>query len=367
MEEALFGVGERGETAGVFGGITFTATDGTAFEVDGSGKDEDPGLPGSGGESGHGRSGGLAEEAALTGGDGQTDLFHDGEHVFPDASFVEGRLGAEEVGGMERGHEGNAVEIEPFPADLGDEAGGMAEQTLDGGGAEGDEYRRSDDIDLSLEVGQAGCHFSVGGFPIAGDLAWGIGTAFEDVGDVDLIPTEFHGGEDAGEEFPGGTDEGFAEVILVGAGGFADEQDLGLRIAGSEHDVFPGGGQCGASGAGECAGLEGGEGSDALVRSEGWSGEQGWVWRRRQGGGFCADGGGDGTGGCDRFRRRGPGCRGGVECGEVFGSDRDMGDAQVFQAFQMEDGCIEQPTVRLAGHCGRSLVGGCREVETVLG
>ena len=99
-----------------------------------------------------------------------------------------------------------------------------------------DDDFRPDDGEFPLEVGQAGGHFAGIGLAVGGALraVAGFRAEFDDVGDVNLAAGQPHGLDDAVEQLAGGTDKGLAAFFLLGSRGFADENDVGLRVAGAE-------------------------------------------------------------------------------------------------------------------------------------
>src|SRR5690606_24129398 len=108
------------------------------------------------------------------------------------------------------------------------------------------------------------------------------------VDDVDPLG-EAGGGEDAVQQLAGLADEGLAAGVLVGAGGLADDQQLGRRIPASDH------------------GLAGGE---PLQRTA-VEGVGGGLQRRQvRGGGGQPAGLGQGVGDVDDRDHRGGGARG---------------------------------------------------------
>jgi hypothetical protein len=64
-----------------------------------------------------------------------------------------------------------------------------------------------------------------------------------DVGDVDIVAGQAHGGDDAGEKFAGGTDEGLALFVFVESGSLADEHEVGVGVAGAEDSLGARGGE----------------------------------------------------------------------------------------------------------------------------
>ena len=167
------------------------------------------------------------------GGDGEAQPVEDLLEVGPDLFAVVGGVLAEEEGGVEGGHEVDAVEGAPLAPLAGDGESGVLEEVLGGGGAEGDDDGGADDVDLAEEEGHEelgflGCGDAVAGGP---DLA--------DVADVDLLAGEAHGGDLLVEQLAGPADEGAGLEVLVGAGRLADEHEGGVGVALAEDDVFP--------------------------------------------------------------------------------------------------------------------------------
>ena len=195
----------------------------------------------------------------LFGRDGEAEALEDGEHVLPELAFFCGGLVAEEVGGVEGGHEGDAAVGLPVAAEAGD-AVGFAEQALDGGGAEGDHDLGLDEVDLVVEPGDAGGHFGGGGFAVAGGLARGVGAALEDVGDEDLFAAEPHGDDDLGEQLAGLADKRLPPGILIRPRSLSDEHEPGMDVTHPEDDGVAGGDEVGTFRTGEHPGPQFGHG-----------------------------------------------------------------------------------------------------------
>ena len=62
--------------------------------------------------------------------------------------------------------------------------------------------------------------------------------ALDDVGDVNVGPLQAHRLDHLVQQLPGAADEGFALLVFVGAGAFADEHQLSARVADAEHDLL---------------------------------------------------------------------------------------------------------------------------------
>ena len=223
---------------------------------------------------------------------------------------------------MEGEHDGDAFELAPLPAGLAD-GQGFLHEAAGGGGAEADNELGLDDSDLALEVGDAAFHFLGGGHAVAG------GAAFDDVADEHLFAGVAHGFDHLGEELAGAADEGETLFILVGAGAFADEHDVGPQGALAGNGVGAGGG--------EGAGLAGGD-----FRSDG--GERVLAAGRGLGDRGAGGGGRGGLRGFSLGEQRGGG-RGGA-AGGGFGrfpaGGGDMGNALFLEVLEIFDGLIAE-------------------------
>lgn len=107
---------------------------------------------------------------------------------------------------------------------------------MGGAGSEGDNDARFYNFDLSFEEGEGAGHFLGGGWAIVGGLVFGGGAEFANIGEIDLLAGEAHGFEDLVEFVAGWADEGFLLLLVVEAGGLADEHELGLWVAGGEDE-----------------------------------------------------------------------------------------------------------------------------------
>ena len=163
---------------------------------------------------------------------------------------------------MESDAERDALELVPGFAKLA-EGFFAAEEALGGAGPKGDDGAWFDDIDFGFEEGNGGGHFLGGRFPVVDGLIFGGGTKFADVGNVDLVTGEAHGGKDLVKFDAGGADEGFAFLFVVVAGGFAHEHEVCFGISdGEDHGVAEA-----AEGFGWGPGVgDGGEGGDFFGR-----------------------------------------------------------------------------------------------------
>ncbi len=90
-----------------------------------------------------------------------------------------------------------------------------------------------------------------GRFAIAAGVGGGVGSALEDVGDIDLLTGELHRREHFGEKIAGSANKRFTLLVLIGAGGFPNEHEASFRIADPKDDLGAGFGEVGADLAGE--------------------------------------------------------------------------------------------------------------------
>src|SRR5207247_779498 len=86
-----------------------------------------------------------------------------------------------------------------------------------------DDNTRSDDFDLAAEPTSAGVDLGRQGVAVVR------GPTFDDVGDEDIGALEADAGEELLEELARGADEGPRLLVLVVAGGFANEHEVGVE------------------------------------------------------------------------------------------------------------------------------------------
>src|SRR5689334_839961 len=129
--------------------------------------------------------------AALFLADGHTEPFHDLKHVFPDLALLAQGLVAEQVGWMKRGHQRNAAIRFPVSPQSSDPFG-LAEKSFDRGCAERNQSFRLDEVDLRVQVGNAGLHFLERRLAIAGGLPGRIRPALQNVPDVNGLAGQPH-------------------------------------------------------------------------------------------------------------------------------------------------------------------------------
>ena len=66
------------------------------------------------------------------------------------------------------------------------------------------------------------------------------GTAFQDIGDIDILPLKFHRRQNLIEKLAGPADKGYSLTVFLGAGSLADEHDIRVRIACAENELGSG-------------------------------------------------------------------------------------------------------------------------------
>jgi hypothetical protein len=68
-------------------------------------------------------------------------------------------------------------------------------------------------------------------------------TTFQNVRYVDAVPGKTHGLDDPGEQLAGSPDERLSLGVFIGPWGFADEHQVGIRIADAENRLGAGTGE----------------------------------------------------------------------------------------------------------------------------
>src|SRR6185436_4656847 len=76
------------------------------------------------------------------------------------------------------------------------------------------------------------------GLAVAGALSGRVGTAFEDIGDVHPVTRKTHRLDDPGQKLSGRADKRLALFVFVSPGCFADEHELRMNVANTEHHVL---------------------------------------------------------------------------------------------------------------------------------
>jgi hypothetical protein len=105
------------------------------------------------------------------------------------------------------------------------------QHVLRGEVAERDDHRRLDQRDLLDEPGRTGLDLVLLRIAVAGRAA------LQHVRDVDLLAGQTDLAEHPGEQLSRGADERLALLILVHPRRLADEQQVGVRIAHTEHHL----------------------------------------------------------------------------------------------------------------------------------
>ena len=98
-----------------------------------------------------------------------------------------------------------------------------------------------------------------GGFAVAAGVGGHIGSAFENIGDVDLLSGELHGCKHFRQEISCPADKRFSLLILICAGSFADKHEAGFGVANTEDNLGPCFGKVWTDLAGESLRAESGE------------------------------------------------------------------------------------------------------------
>jgi len=164
----------------------------------------------------------LTKKIALLFRDRAFEALENEEHVFPDFALLGAALVPQQIGWMKGDHQGRLAVRMPAAAQLPHRLANFQEP-FDRRRSECDQHFRFDDFDLLGQVGKAGLHLGGSRLPIAGLASGHVRSAFQDVGDVDLVAGEAHCRDDSGEQLTGATNERFTLAIFIRAGGFADE------------------------------------------------------------------------------------------------------------------------------------------------
>jgi hypothetical protein len=104
-----------------------------------------------------------------------------------------------------------------------------------------------------------GCHFLNSRRSVSGALTGSIGSALENICDVNFVAAQTHRLDDLGKQLSRLANERLALRILIGAGRFAHEHQVGSFIAYSKNDLLPRGNQVRALHAGQCLLVQFGE------------------------------------------------------------------------------------------------------------
>src|ERR1019366_10759990 len=107
-----------------------------------------------------------------------------------------------------------------------------SEQRFRGGRAESHEHFGLDDRDLSHQEWGASFALLTLGRTVPGR------TTLHDVCDIYLLARDPHRFDHVVEKLAGTAHEGFALLVFIGSGAFADEHEFGLRIAHAEYDLL---------------------------------------------------------------------------------------------------------------------------------
>src|SRR5207237_10733042 len=105
-----------------------------------------------------------------------------------------------------------------------------AEQTFHRRCAERDHDARLNDVDLLNEITDAGLHFLGRRWTISGRAFRHVGTAFQNICDVNLVAAKAHCFDDASEQLTGPAHKRIAARIFTHARCFSDEPHLCTSI-----------------------------------------------------------------------------------------------------------------------------------------
>ena len=128
------------------------------------------------------------------------------------------------------GDEFGAAEVEPFAAEARNSLRGL-QQRLRRASTEGADHFGTDHVELAHQERRARGDFVLFRQAIFGRAA------FHHVADVDISALESHGFDHLREQFAGAADEWLALNIFIVARAFADEDEIGFRIAHTEHEL----------------------------------------------------------------------------------------------------------------------------------
>ena len=156
---------------------------------------------------------------------------HDFLQIFPDLAF--GRRVAKQVSGMICGEQFSATKFEPLSAKLGNAAIGL-QQSLRGAGAKADDHFGRNNVELAQQEWRALLDFVALWQAI---FRW---AALHHVADVHISSVQAHRFNHLIQQFSRAADEGQALHVLIVAGAFANENEVGFRITVGENDGVPG-------------------------------------------------------------------------------------------------------------------------------
>ena len=180
---------------------------------------------------------GFQEEIPLLFADRHSKFFHHLQKIFPHLALLAHRLVAQQIRRMICRHERRAAIRLPVAAQFRD-ANGLAEQAVHRRCAERNQNFWPDQINLLVQIRNAGCHFVGCGLAVAGGLAGRVGPAFQNVRDVDVRARKSGGLDDFREQLSGATDERLALFVFVRARRFTDEHQLRVNAPDTEYDIF---------------------------------------------------------------------------------------------------------------------------------
>ena len=138
---------------------------------------------------------------------------------------------------MEGGHHRYAPVLLPVATQTGDAGRHFSKQSLNGCPTQCHHHLGLDDLDLPLDPREAGFHLLGARLAIAVTLAGRVRAALEDVGDVNLVTVQPGGLDNLCEQLAGRADKRLAFLVLVQPRRLADEHQLRMDGANTEHDL----------------------------------------------------------------------------------------------------------------------------------
>src|SRR5262249_10851974 len=112
-----------------------------------------------------------------------------------------------------------------------------SEQTFDRDCAKRHDNLWLNNLDLLHQIRAASLHLLRCGYAISKSAWHRVWSAFENIGDVNVFAGEVHRLENFGQQLSGASDKWFALFILIHAGRFADEHQVGVRISYAENGL----------------------------------------------------------------------------------------------------------------------------------
>ena len=139
---------------------------------------------------------------------------------------------------MKRRHERNVAEGLKLAPQLAD-AAARSQQSFHGRRAQRHQNLGADQINLRQQIRQAGFHFLGRGSAVAGGLAGGVGTALEDIGDINSFPAQTHRLDNACQQLARRAHKRLALRVFVRPGRFADKHQSRVNIPHAKNHILP--------------------------------------------------------------------------------------------------------------------------------